>query len=464
MRLRRDLRGGNTVLGGIATAVTRALDDPAFAPLLPERAAAGGVDFEHAWGQRTWAVSGVLAGTRVDGDPRALTRLQRAAYRLYQRPDAGHLALDTTRSDLAGRFSAFSVAKTGGRHWLGSSTFEETTPGFETNDLGFQQRADRRSWSNALTYRETRIGRVFRDYSVGGYLTHSRNFDGDVVATRPAIEGSATLRSFWRAFAIASFSAPAYDDRLTRGGPVVRAPRRWSVDASLTSDSRRPAVVELSGSTARSAAGEWEREVGVALDLRPSAALRVRVEPELSRAYTASQYVTAGADPLAAATFGRRYVFADLRQDEVAADVRVDWTFTPRLSLELFARPFASRGRYLAFKALERPRAFDFATYGAEAGTATRAGGRVTLDPDGPGAAPALAFDEPDYAVRSLRGNAVARWEFRPGSTLFVVWQQQRDGLPAEAGRGTLGGSALRAFGDRGTDVLLLKVSRWIGR
>ncbi len=472
VRLRRDLRGGNTVIGGIATAVARDLADPAFAPLLGERAAAGGVDFEHAWGARTWAVSGVLAGTRVSGDQRAVQRLQRAAYRLYQRPDADHVALDSTRTSLAGRFSALSFAKTGGRHWLGSTTFEETTPGFETNDLGFQQRADRRTWSNQVSFRENRIGtrgfgRHFRQYDVAAFYTRAYNLDGDLVSDRPGGRASATFQNFWRASAMYSFNGAAGDDRLTRGGPLVRVPRGWSANADVRTDSRRAAVLRLSGAAGGNAAGEWRRDVGVELDVRPTSAMRVRVEPSYGRSLDLDQYVTAAADPLAAATFGRRYVFADLARDELAADVRVDWTFTPRLSLELFARPFASRGRYLQFKALARPDAFGFAPYGAGTATAERTDGRVRLDADGAGAAPGVEFAEPDFAVRALRGNAVARWEFRPGSTLFVVWQQQREGAlrdPRGRPAAPIGRDALRAFGDRGTDVLLVKVSRWIGR
>ena len=471
MRVRRDLRDGNTVIGGIATAVARDLADAALAPLLTERSGAGGVDFEHAWGSRTWAVSGVLAGTRVSGDARALQRLQRAPYRLFQRPDADHLEPDSTRVALGGRFSALSLAKTGGRHWLGSTTFEETTPGFETNDLGFQQRADRRTWSNQVSFRENRIGtrgfgRHFRQYDLGAFYTLAYNHGGDLVSNRPGGRASATFQNFWRASAMYSFAGAAGDDRLTRGGPLVRVPRAWSVNADVRTDSRRAAVLELSGTVGGNAAGEWRRDVSLELDARPTSAVRLRVEPSYSRSLDLDQHVAAGGDPLASATFGRRYVFADLAREELAADVRVDWTFTPRLSFELFARPFASRGRYLRFKALARPEAFGFAPYGEGAATALRAAGRVRLDADGAGAAPEVAFAEPDFAVRALRGNAVARWEFRPGSTLFVVWQQQREGAldaPYGARAGSLGRDAARVFGDPGTDVLLVKISRWIG-
>ncbi|MGZ8455412.1 MAG: DUF5916 domain-containing protein [Gemmatirosa sp.] len=470
-RVRRDLRGGNTAVGAVATIVARDLDAPALAPLLPERAAVAGLDFEHAWGNRTWTVSGVTAGTRVEGSPQAMTRLQRAPYRLFQRADADHLALDTARTALAGRFTALSLARTGGRHWLGSTTFEETTPGFETNDLGFGQRADRRTLSNVITYRENRIGtrglaRHFRDHAVNAYYTHGLNFAGDRVTSRAAIGAGGTLRSFWRVDAFHSQSFAVADDRLTRGGPLVHVPMRWSSTLDVTSDSRRPAVLGLSLAADGDSTGRRGRGVGLALDVRPSAALRLRLQPDYARRTDTDQYVTAVGDPLATATTGRRYVFADIVREELALEVRADWTFSPTLSLQLFARPFAARGRYQSFKELERPATFGFATYGDDRGTLARTDGTVRVDPDATGPAPAFAFAEPEYAVRALRGNAVARWEFRPGSALFVVWQRQGDGAlddPLTGPRSALGGDVARAFRDKGRDVLLVKVSRWMG-
>ena len=471
-RLRRDFRGGNTVVGAVTTLSARGLDAEAFGPLLAERSGVGGIDVQHAWGGRTWTASGVLSGSHVQGSAPYLQRLQRAPYRLYQRPDADYLGVDSTRTSLGGRYAALSLAKTGGRHWLGSVTFEETSPGFEANDLGFQQRADRRTVSNSLLYRETRIGtrglgRLFRDYEVSGFYTYGENFGRDRTASRAAVSTEATFRNFWELFAIYSHSAAAADDRLTRGGPLVRVPPRWSTDAELTTDSRRPAIAGVSVTAGGDSSGRRERAASLSIDLRPTSAVRLRLEPSYSRRTATDQYVQAVGDPAATRTAGRRYVFADLERDELAVEARADWTFSPRLSLQLFARPFASRGRFLAFKELDDPRAFGFAAYGSARGTLERADATLRIDPDGAGTAPAFTLADPEFAVRALRGNAVLRWEFRPGSALFVVWQQQRDASiddPYAGAREPLARDAARVFGDRGTDVLLVKVSRWIGR
>jgi len=199
--------------------------------------------------------------------------------------------------------------------------------------------------------------------------------------------------------------------------------------------------------------------------MRPSTSLRIRLEPELSRENRRDQYLTSASDPLATATFGRRYVFGEIEQREISLDTRVEWTLSPTLSFQLFAQPFVSEGRYTSFAELRAPRTYAFDVYGRDGGTVTRdrAQSLVQVDPDGAGAAPSFAFEEPDFTVRSLRGNAVLRWEYRPGSALFVVWQQRRN---AELGTSdlALGGDARRIFGDPVENVLLVKATYWLTR
>jgi hypothetical protein len=221
-RVRQDFRQGNTVVGGVVTGVRRDLSDAELEPLFVRDALVSGADFEHRWGDRTWAVSGFMAGSRVGGDARVMTALQRSPIRAFQRPDARDFSLDTTRTSLDGYFGTLSVARTAGEHWLGSLTFEQTSPGFEVNDLGFQTRADFRSLSAAAQYRETRIGRYLQSYETSLYATTAANFDGDVVERRVSLLSSGLLRSFW-SYSFWGFIQPeTTDDRLLRGGPLTR--------------------------------------------------------------------------------------------------------------------------------------------------------------------------------------------------------------------------------------------------
>ena len=198
--------------------------------------------------------------------------------------------------------------------------------------------------------------------------------------------------------------------------------------------------------------------------MRPTTSLRVRFNPSLNWGKSTGQYVTTVADALASNTFGRRYVFADLQQTTISMDTRVEWTFTPTLSLQMYAQPFVATGRYDNFKEFQKPRTYDFGVYGKDLGTIAKSeDGQYTVDPDGAGTASSFAFHDPNFNVRNLRGNAVLRWEYRPGSALFFVWQQERSGFEPlgnfEARRDI--GEIFRTVP---TNVFLIKATYWLGR
>ena len=135
-----------------------------------------------------------------------------------------------------------------------------------------------------------------------------------------------------------------------------------------------------------------------------------------------AQYVTTQTDPAATATFGSRYAFATLDQKTISAQIRLNWAFTPRLSLQTFIQPLIATGDYYGYKELARPRSYAFTPF-APGGITSIASGD-SLDLDGPGVLTPIR--NPDFNIRSLRGNSVLRWEYKPGSTLYLVWTQDR--------------------------------------
>jgi hypothetical protein len=469
-RVRQDFRQGNTVVGGALTGVRRELGEPDLASLFVREALVSGADFEHRWGNRRWALSGFLAGSRVAGDPDVVAALQRSPIRALQRPDSRRLSLDTTRSSLGGYFGTLSFARTGGEHWLGSVTYEATSPGFEVNDLGFQTRSDFRSLSTAFQFRETRGGALFRTYESNLYLTAAANFDGDIIEQRLSWLSSGTLNSFWGVNFWIFAQPETVDDRLLRGGPSARKPAEWQFRGGVTTDSRRAALAEVNYEWNANAMREWRHTVEASFELRPTSAARVRLGPTFVRQYDIDQYVAVVGDPLATTTYGQRWLFGDIDQSELSVQARAEWTFSPNLTLQLWAQPFVSSGRFQRYKEFTTPGELDFDVYGVDRGTITRrAGGAsagrgdVTIDPDGSGPAQAFTIEEQDFLVRSLRGNAVLRWEYRPGSTFFFVWQQQREGFDPYSDLGATRdvGSAFR---DPARNVFLVKASFWLGR
>ncbi len=463
-RVRKLLRGGNAGVGAFVSDVRRDLADSALGARLPSSASIVGLDWESAWQRRTWTVSGVLASSGVKGSPAAITRLQRANYRSLQRPDATHLTYDPTRRSLGGHYGALTLAKSAGERVLGSVTYEETSPGFEVNDVGFQFRSDFRSVSTSLTYRNPVQSKLAREYALGVYTTLSDNFGGERVEERISWNANTELLNFWSLSVFGSYSPQTQNDRLLRGGPIARRPASLVQRVGIDSDTRKTFIGSAELTRTTDASGLEVNSVEFELDWRPAPQARVRLGPSYERQRTTGQYVLAVADPLSMVSGNARYVFANVRQTEVRLDTRLDWTFSPWLSLQLFLQPFASAGRFTRFKEFTTPRRFDFAEYGVDRGTLLPvAGGAVRVDPDGLGPAAAFTIPNQDFTVRALRGNAVLRWEYQPGSAVFLVWSQQREQAFDDV-RSNVIGQAGRTFADPGRHVFLIKFSRWIGR
>jgi hypothetical protein len=464
-RARRDFRAGNTLVGGIVTATHRDMGDEVFDPFLRSSAYIGGIDAEHSWSKRTYSVSGYVAGSLINGSERAIALTQRSSARYFRRPDAAdYLTYDSTRTSMQGYSAALAFRKTG--DWRGSFYYQEISPGFEINDAGYQTRVDQRVFNGLYGYRRSKPGPTFRDWFVRVFTAQQWNYGGDHIASSFSARANVTLNNLWNASATLTHAPRTLNDRLTRGGPLTENPRYSGLDASVGSDPRKPLVASVQGSYANDELGGFTRVAGVSLSGRPTSTIRFSVQPQLVLDRNTGQYIAAPADPTATATFGRRYVLADLRQTTVAVGTRLDWTFSPTLSLQLYAEPFVSAGEFSDYKELSRPRSFDTEVYGRDRGTIEEvAPNRFRVDPDGTGPARAFnfgqAFGQSDFNLRSLRGNAVLRWEWRPGSTLFFVWQQEREGLEYfgdfDSGREFRG-----IFDSPSRNVLLIKATYWL--
>jgi uncharacterized protein DUF5916 len=461
-RVRRALGQGNTSIGGLLTRTDRELGAPALTSLLRSSALTGGVDFSHFWHDRRWELDGFIAGSHVTGSPDAIDATQRSSARYFQRPDASSFTYDPSRTSLDGYAADVSVVKTSGLHWVGSASYQSSSPGFEVNDMGFQTLVDRRAFSTIAIYRENKPGRLFREYDFLLFSNQSWNFDGDPTFAQLAFAAEGVFQGYWAANARLELRPRYYDDRITRGGPVARLRGGGTTSWGVSSDQRRRTTYGTTGSVAWNGAGGWGIGYGLWVNARPSTPLLIRFEPSLSRSHARAQYVAAIPDPLATATYGNRYVFADLDQTQLVLATRVNWAFTPRLSLQLYLQPLLAAGDYAEFKEFLAPRTFDFAVYGRDVGTITPDPDGYVVDPDDAGPANAFTIFQPDFNFRSLLGNAVVRWEYRPGSALFFVWQHRRTGAES-IGDFELGRDFSALVHQRPESVFAVKATWWIG-
>ena len=470
-RARRQISGGQTRFGMIASAVNRDATGTPLQASLHTSAYAGGFDFAHESEDRIWLFTGLISGSRVSGGIDAIRRTQESSTRYLQRPDASHLEVDPTATSLGGFYAMGYVGKQAGNFTMRNG-FAAISPGYEVNDLGFHTNADRMLLDTHYQYTQPDPGPVFRSWSVFGGPDAVWNFAGDRTYANVNLMNSLTFLNYWRTTVRLQYDPWNEDDRLTRGGPIARTPARKLVTFRLNSDGRRAAVGSGSFTWSSDEAGGWSRALQLSLNARFQETLQISVGPSYSRSRSAAQYVTGVGDPLATQTFETRYIFADLKRSTLSLETRVNLTFSPTLSLQMYVEPFISTGNYGALKEFRAPGTFDFLEYGRDAGTVARtAEGDYQVDPDGAGSAPSFSVSDRDFSYRSLLGNAVLRWEWRPGSTLFFVWQQRRiDSITGHSAPGTddwvgtfdLGRDAGDIFSVAPDNIFMIKVNYWL--
>lgn len=436
-RMGREMRRGNTLAGAYVSAVNRDVDNEGITRGLRREAYTGGIDLQHTWHNRTWALDASLMGSYVGGSRDAIVSTQEAPQRYYQRPDAQSFRLDSSRTSLSGMAGQVALTKLAGAHWLGNIAWQQTTPGFEVNDIGFQGNADRRAFSTDVFYRETKPGKVFRNYVGGVFTNQAWNADGDIVFNNYAAFLDLNFLNFSGLSLRYDHVAPAFDDRLTRGGPVTRSMRGWVGQIGWFSDQRKRAFgnVNLSYDTYES--GFTSTTISTNINWSPSPTVWVVAGPQYLRVYDPAQFYFGAPTGGPVATYGGRYVFAELHRHEVAMTARVNWTLSPRLSLQTYLQPLVSAGDFGPAKQLRAARTFEF-------------------DP-----ATAINTSGSDFNFRSLRGNAVLRWEYLPGSTLFLVWQQFRSGAEP-FGDFRFGRDVRGVFERRPENVVAVKATYWM--
>ena len=462
-RVKQDLNKGHSFIGGYLSSVNRFMGADYLKGFLHNSSYIGGVDFEHSWKDREWIVSGVLSGTRVNGTPEALQLTQRSSSRYFNRVDADYLSVDPDRTSLSGYAAEVSFGRFAGDHWRGSATYGMVSPGYEVNDIGFETRADYHSMSYLVTYQETDPSGPFRFYNVNLYTNQQWNFGGDLIYNAVATSGNMDFTNLWSFNYNVTYNAPTYDDRLLRGGPLSGEPSRFSYSGVLSSDPSHVVSADIGHLRMNDASGGLERDVFLDLTVRPTSYIQLTLSPNYNYQKRTGQYVRQVVDETAVDTYGRRYAFANLDQHTFSTALRLDWTFTPDISLQTYIRPYVTSGDFYRFKEFQTPGEYEFAVYGEDQGTIQQTDGSYVIDPDGTGPSDAFSFGNPDFNFRSIQSNAVFRWQYRPGATFYLVWQQERAATVLEDNL-SLHRDVRGIFDTEPTNVFMVKISYWLGR
>lgn len=455
LRVQQEFGEHSSKVGAMGTAVYRNLGDGLDATT-HRQAYTGGVDWNLRFSEADYEVAGYVGFSAINGEAEAIAITQQNSTHYFQRPDASHVTFDPNATTMWGWTGAVRGEKRSGVwRWAAGAGME--SPGFDLNDVGILFSGDDIFADGNISYRDTVPGDNLHEWNANIHGAEEWNFGGE---RKPATVGTnlgLTFPSYWGASAHADVYVPGVSDDATRGGPLMGF--GWGGAATVGVASPRSAQTYVSASASASAhqTGATGATVSVGLTLRPSSRIEIELSPRVSITEHNRQYIDTIADPGALDTFGARYLFATIDRRELSLSTRMQLAFTPDLTLELYAQPFVASGVYSAFGELDAPRSRELTVYGGGGTTIDEMDGVYTVTEG----ASAFSFSDPDFSLLSLRSTAVLRWEFRPGSTAFLVWQQNR------AERGSDGAVTPVDLGKSattlGTHTLALKISYWFG-
>jgi hypothetical protein len=411
-----------------------------------------GVDGHTLFNNKAWILEWLAGGTLVQGSESAIAATQRNGARYFQRPDASHVEYDPTRTSLSGWMNRVMVSKEKGR-WRPNVQIQMLSPGFELNDVGYLPRTDAISTHAVMRYINTDTTKYTREINAWVGKFQNWNFDHDNTANGVSSNLYVQFKNYWSAWMWGGGKTDYLDDRITRGGPAMIYRGDYYAGGGFGSDSRKKFSFSTEGEWVEDDFGGTSEYFWTSLTYRPTPAMRVSVEPTYRHTHEVAQYVNTFSDPTYTPTYGKRYLFATLDQRTLDLGLRTEWTVSARLSMQLFLQPFVASGDYTGYKYLTRARDDEFTPVDValEANTNSYRGAGTN----------ALTFGNPNFNFRSVRGSAVVRWEFRPGSAMYVVWNENRsDVAPMGDFRVRRDFSALPNAPSQ--DVFLVKFSYWL--
>jgi hypothetical protein len=467
LRTQRDFNAGGQGIGLLTTYTNRLFHDEALRSSLSGSAVAAGID---GWTfldeERSYVITGWGSASRVSGTPERLVALQRSAGHYFQRPDAHHLGVDSSTKSLTGYAGRLVLNKNNGR-WILNTALGCISPGYEVNDLGYETFADQINGHIYGGYRWTTPTEFYMNAGVNAAMFANWDFGGNKTAQGYWLGAFIMLRNLYGANLRMTYSPETFSARRTRGGPLTLNPVSRSYFLNFYTDGRQWYVVQCQGAF-RIGEDLNSRALTTTFEFKVTPTLTLSIGPQLQVDTYGAQWVGVVQDPTAAETYGNRYLFAHMDQTTIAADIRMDWIISPTLSVQLYVQPLISSGRYSGFKSLAMPRTYRFAKYGENGSTivpqhsSTGELESYELDPDGSGPAAAATIGNPDFNIVSLRGNAVLRWEYLPGSVMYLVWTQSRSDYEA-VGDVEFGHSMNHLFAVKPDNIFMLKLSYWLG-
>ncbi len=424
-RLQKDFNDGQTMLGGIATATNRRIEADHL-NFMHDQAYTGGLNFKHRWSDRTYQIAFRGTASHVRGSQEAITRTQRSSARYYQRPDVDHISLDTARNSLSGHGGSLMFLKLGKGHFNYGAFFNWKSPGLELNDMGYQRDADEVSQLAFANYRMWEPFMIFRNLRVSVNQWRIWDYGGNHLYTGGNINMNMQFKNYWELGFGLNGSSTRLSKTALRGGPFLKEPGYLRYWLRIESDQRKKLKFSVGSHQSWDAHNSAHR-TSLFSDITyiPHNTLNISLSPSLSFQENKLQYVST-----TKYNAQKRYIMATIDRATLSMSLRLNFSLTPDLSLQYWGQPFIAAGKYSDFKRITNSTAENyhdrFHTFTED--QINQQNGHFSIDENRDGATD-YAFGAPDFNVLQFKSNLVARWEYIPGSTVYLVWSQNRNGF-----------------------------------
>lgn len=421
-RAQKDFNKRNSYVGTIFTATNRNLETD-FLNFMHQSAYTAGIDFMHNWNNRKYYFKGNFVGSRIEGSKESITATQRNITHLFQRTDAGHLSLDPARTSLTGTGGKFEIGKASVGNWRYKGSVIWRSPELELNDMGFLRQADEIKQSAYLSYETLKPRGQFR--KITSYIEQLSIFDfeGNYNKMQYMLGSDAMLKNNWNVVLSAIYKPVNYSNSILQGGPRFRYSEDFFKSVSVTSDSRKKLRYSIAVFNNRGKNNSFSySELNFGLNYQPIDAFVVSVNPVLSSNKNKLQYISQ-----TNVTTEPRYITANMNQDTFSASVRFDFNINPNFTIQYYGQPFISKGKYNQFNKVTDPSA-EYYKDRISLFSENQIGFNETkntydIDEDTNGTVD-YSISNPDFSFVQFRSNLVARWEYIPGSEIFLVWSQ----------------------------------------
>ena len=459
-RIQKDYKEGNTIIGGIFTSTNRDLDQN-LSQYMHKAAYTGGADFTQYFKKKSWMFNVNAAFSLVEGSEEALLNTQTSSARYYQRPDNNHTVLDSTRTSLAGSGGRMQVMKMNG-HWNFLYSTLWKTPGFETNDLGYLREADNIMNLLWAGYNQWEPKGIYRSYNINADIYTVHNFGGVSMGQGGEVQGNMGFKNYWRAYAGGNLQTSGLETGLLRGGPAMKVPGNFRTHMGFETDERKKLVFDVSSNISTGFENS-SRSIFTEVEItyKPTNYLVFSLSPGISKSFEELQYVAwrefNGSD---------RYIFASIDRKTINTSFRINLNLSPDLTLQYWGQPFIATGAYYDHKYILDPMAGDyhnrFSTYSENQISLTDDQYYIDEDADG---TTDYSFEKGDFNVQEFLSNLVVRWEYNPGSSVYLVWSQNRNNYNTTGNLDVMNdlGDLFDSAADKPHNVFLIKFSYRFG-